>query len=280
MTISKVRIASLVLAMAFAAAFSMNAGASSLTINLSGVGGGTATLSGGTSTGTILDATSAPTTVGTGVIDSFDRVQNNGTEQGYDTNASGVDDNKAGGFTHIITIASLDTGTHPGYVTFLLDINQTSQNGNILSVDDIKLFTGTNSALATTPLPSGAGVTKIWDLQDATSCSAQSPAGSCSAIAGTNHIILNYNNNEGSGNGFDMFLEVPISVFNGISPGTYLYLYSSFGAVNGDSANDGFEEWAQFNAVGQTGAPEPGTLVMFGSGLIGIAGILRRRYAK
>lgn len=276
----KVKATLLACSLAIAGVCASNAYASNLTINLSGVGGGTATLSGGTTTGTVLDATSAPTTVGTGVIDSFDRVQNNGTEQGYDTNASGVDDNKGGGFTHIITVGSLDTGTHPGFVTFLLDINQTSQNGNILSLDDIKLFTGSNDALATTPLPSGAGVTKIWDLQDALSCSAQSPVGSCSTVAGTNHIILNYNNNNGSGNGFDMFLEIPVSIFAGLGAGTDLYLYSSFGAVSGDSANDGFEEWAQFNAVGQTGAPEPGTLVMFGSGLIGLAGILRRRLAR
>src|SRR5579864_3142245 len=66
--------------------FAVVAGATTVSIDLTATGG--ATLSGGTANGTILDATSAPTTVGTGVIDSFVRMQatGNGTsEQGYNT---------------------------------------------------------------------------------------------------------------------------------------------------------------------------------------------------
>src|SRR6266851_4670334 len=61
---------------------------------------GTATLTGGTANGSIFEATSAPTTVGTGNIDSFDRIQNSPLEQGYNTDTNNVDDNKNGIFTH------------------------------------------------------------------------------------------------------------------------------------------------------------------------------------
>jgi len=46
-------------------------------------------------------------------------------------------------------------------------------------------------------------------------------------------------------------------------------------------ADDGTEEFFLINTSSPPPiAPEPGTLVMFGSGLIGIAGLVRRRFAK
>ena len=248
--------------------------ASNLTIDLTGTG--TATLLGGTAAGTILDATSAPTSVGTGNIDSFVRLQANGSETGYNTDATPPpDDDKAGSFTHSILVSSLDTTSKPGYYTFLLDINQTSSKP-LLSLDDIQLYTASSGSISSSGTPAGA--TKIYDLQTATSCSSVTVSATCATPSsnGRTEILLDYANNSGSGNGFDMFLYVPAAVFSGVSPSSYLYLYSQFGLLGGNYAtNDGFEEWAKVS--GTPTVPEPMFVGIPLAALASLGLLLRRR---
>ena len=243
-------------------------------------GSGSATISGGSAT-VILESTSAPTSVGTGVIDSFVRIQNSSTEQGYNTDATGVMDNKAGTFTHSLLLSSLDEASRAGFYTFLLDINQTSDHP-LLSLDDIKIFvaaTGNLSDAALSGLQSHA--TQVYDFQAANTCGAVTGQALCTSPgAAHNEILLNYSLNSGSGNGFDMFLYVPISIFEGVPETSYVYLYSAFGGLGGNYAtNDGFEEWAGIKAVVQN--PEPSTFSIL---LIGIAALtaggLRRRWRQ
>jgi hypothetical protein len=100
----------------------------------------------------------------------------------------------------------------------------------------------------------------------------------CAAGGAHNEILLNYSNNSGSGNGFDMFLLVPTSVLNGVSSSNFLYLYSSFGGVGGAYAiNSGFEEWALIRATGQSGVPEPVSISLVGGGLLAL-GLFRKRF--
>ena len=240
-------------------------------------GSGTVTVSGGTGAA-IFAATSTPTAVGTGLIDSFVRIQNSSTEQGYNTDATGVMDNKAGAFTHSLLLSSLDEATRAGYYTFLLDINQTGDHP-LLSLDDIKLFyaaTGSLSDATLSGLQSHA--TQVYDFQSATACGAVTGQALCTSPGGAhNEILLNYSLNSGSGNGFDMFLYVPISLFQGVPETSYVYIYSAFGRVGGSYAtNDGFEEWAGIKPLVHN--PEPNTFSIL---LIGIAALaargLRRR---
>jgi hypothetical protein len=81
----------------------------------------------------------------------------------------------------------------------------------------------------------------------------------------------------GSGSS-DMFAYIPTSAFAG-SQGQYLYLYSGFGENN--KSDGGFEEWGmgeQTSTGGGGGSPmpEPASLMLLSSGLIGISGIVRR----
>ena len=243
-------------------------------------GSGSVTVSGGSGT-VILDATSAPTSVGTGVIDSFVRIQNSSTEQGYNTDATGVMNNKDGAFTHSLLLSSLDEATREGFYTFLLDINQTSDHP-LLSLDDVKIFVATTGNLSDTTL-SGlqSHATQVYDFQSATTCGTVTGQALCTSPGGAhNEILLNYSLNHGSGNGFDMFLYVPISIFDGVPETSYVYLYSAFGGLGGNFAtNDGFEEWAGIKAAVQN--PEPSTFSIL---LIGIAALtaggVRRRWRQ
>jgi len=234
-------------------------------------GSGSAAVSGGAG-GAIFEATSAPTAVGTGLIDSFVRIQNSFAEQGYNTDATGVMDDKAGLFTHSVLLSSLDSATRAGYYTFLLDINQTSANP-LLSLDDIKLFyasTGNLSDATLSGLQSHA--TQVYDFQSANTCGAVTGQAVCTSPGGAHNVILlNYSLNSGSGNGFDMFLYIPVSAFGGAPMNSYVYLYSAFGGLGGAyGANDGFEEWARIDAP-LVHSPEPSTFSIF---LLGLAGLV------
>jgi hypothetical protein len=259
-------IRSLAVVLAFSAAAK-----ATVVIDLSGTG--TATLTGGMGD-SILDATSAPTTVGTGSIDSFERLQNSPTEQGYNTDANNVDDNKGGIFTHSLLLSNLDTTSKLGYYTFLLDINETAKT-SLISIDALQLYVASTGNLSQSGTP-GPGATLVYDFLTATSVSCTTVgSSSCSGTGSPSKVILDYNNNEGSGNGFDMFLYVKQSLFSGVVPANtpYLYLYSAFG--NTDSSDAGFEEWAHITATGQQ-VPEPVTSALVGGGLIALFFVRRR----
>jgi hypothetical protein len=253
--------------------FSGVAGAT-VVIDLTATGG--ATLTGGIG-GSILDATSAPTTVGTGSIDSFVRIQNSPTEQGYNTDANNVDDNKGGAFTHSLLLSALDSTTKAGYFTFLLDINETSPT-SLISIDALQIYTASTGNLSQSGTP-GPGATLRYDFKSATSAVC-SGSGACTGSGSPNAIVLDYNNNSGSGNGFDMFLYVKQDLFTGLSGSTFVYLYSAFGGLaSADSSDAGFEEWARISGTGQVGVPEPVSSTLVGVGLIGLF-FLRRRATR
>jgi hypothetical protein len=197
---------------------------------------------------------------GTGVINSFVRVQNKVTEQGYNHGLGNVGpwDTKSGIHTRDVQYQDLVKRTLFGidYYEFLLDINESSGHSNeYLSLDNVQIFTRSSPITSADESLAGLGTQRF-----------DSDAG------GDLTVKLDYSRNHGSGSG-DMFLYVPVANFAGALPGDYVYFYSHFGDMFGSDA--GFEEWAmlrQNNRIAvppeTSPVPEPGTLMLFGTGLM------------
>ena len=145
------------------------------------------------------------------------------------------------------------------YYQFLLDINQTGDDP-LLSLSGLQLCSAGSGGL---------------DLID--TC-----AGAASQSTPANNGQLNNNLNNGGGAG-DLFVYIPTSLVPSDTDNKYIYLWSQFGLPAPYVNNDGYEEWAVRANLGSPTAfniaaiPEPGTLLLLGTGLAMGAGALRRR---
>lgn len=230
--------------------------------------------------GTFLVQQISPQSTGTGVIDSFLRIQQTGQERGYNTDVTPPPlDDKAGNFTHSLLLSDVPIVTINGvqYRQFLLDINQ---NGNeLLSLNQIQIFQSNGDATYTSlteAAPStdaeilfGAGVNQVFEM-NATNLAIDSAA--------RTEIELNYALNAGSGSG-DMFLYVPDSDFS--TAYSNVILFSQFGSPRGTyESNDGFEEWAVLQGSTTTSSvPEPASIILLGTFLCGLGLRFKRRAA-
>ncbi|UFS69949.1 PEP-CTERM sorting domain-containing protein [Geomonas sp. RF6] len=189
-----------------------------------------------------------PLGTGSGAIDSFVRIQETGTEQGYNTSGGTPFDTKSGqadgkNFTHDVQLG--DIPVVGDYRAFLLDINETGGSGETLSLFSLQFFLRPTGGATTENLADFG--TPVWSLDRLTD------------------NVIELLNNSGSGAG-DMLAYIPNSVFAGASEDSYLILYSAFGSPN--PSDDGYEEWATVErAPVPPVVPEPGTMMLLGCGL-------------
>lgn len=231
---------------------SVAAGAQAGTIDLTTAGAS------GTANGAIFQQT-APQPTGTGVIDSFVRIQANGTEQGYNTDFRPVQfDEHTDIFTRSLLLSDVPVVNINGtnYRQFMLDINQSIGGDNgLLSLDVLQVFLGNAGNLHDFPTFDGQA-TKVFDLA----------GGSDPTV----FIKLDAGLNPGSGIG-DMFAFIPDSVFTG---GSFVYLFSKFGVNN--ASNDGFEEWSVLRGSVPVPLPLAATQGLLAMGGLGLVGLVRR----
>jgi len=199
-----------------------------------------------------------PQPTGTGVINSFLRIQKNGIEEGFNTDYRPPPlDAKSGRHTRALLLSQVPEVTIDGvaYREFLLDINESS-NQPLLSLNEVQIF------LSCLPSPSSLSSlgTPIYQMDRGEDAS----------------VKLDYSLNSGSGSG-DMLLYVPSAQFLA-GHGPYVFLYSKFGeAIAGDKskvgASAGFEEWAVREFVPPP-VPEPGAISIT---IFTALGLLHRR---
>jgi hypothetical protein len=213
---------------------------------------------------------------GTGFINSFVRIQNNGIEQGYNTSIRPVafDEKTDGNFTRFITYGEVPTVMVGGvaYKQFFLDINQEHNvPNNLLSLDKLKIWTkqGQLTENSTNVGPDNATATQ-------TGASGSTGFGTLRYNmdqGGDNEVLLNATLSHGSGQS-DMFLNVPVSFFGNTADSDFLTLYSLFGVEN--QANATFEEWAIQEATPLIPLPAAAWMGIIGLGTVGVTRRLRR----
>lgn len=184
---------------------------------------------------------------GSGIFDSFVRVQENDDEKGYNTDGKLEFDTKSGNFTHsilvseipIVPCASLDgllTRTGLCWELFA-DLNE-SDSTKLISLDAFEIYLTTEGTVVKddgdgpdlTGYPFSGNTTKVFDSDD--------------------QILIN-DVNQGSGRG-DLRYLVPVTGitipadcdYGSSTCNTYFVLYSEYGFTDGNYDSDGgFEEW-------------------------------------
>ena len=218
--------------------------------------------------GSIFQINDPQTSTGTGVINPFLSIQNNGSEQGYNTNAGDFDTKRNGQYTTDLMVGDLKLASNNiSYVSFLIDVNQlNSTPGNKISLDRLMIWTSptpmSSSSVDVNGNFNGSLGTLLYNLDSTTN-------------GGASNSVLYVDGLSGSGSG-DIRFFVPRAIFAGLPLGDYIYMYQQWGTTPGYETNGGFEETLSFGTIV---IPEATSLIPLG--LVLATGIalhyLRRR---
>ena len=211
---------------------------------------------------------------GSGVAGSILRIQNNPSEQGYNTAGGTPFDNKGGlslhnGSVQLSDLSTIDVGGTP-YVGITMDWNEPGGGKASLSMHEMQVYVSDSGAQTTTAfngdsrtLPLGA---LVYDLHPAL------------AALGDSELLM-ADNFSGSGKS-DYDVLIPAALFDGFALDKYLTVYMKLGDAT-DPTEGGFEEIFLASGTGalipSTGAstPEPASLSLLA--LSGLALLARRR---
>lgn len=239
----------------FAAVLLGSAAARATTIDLT-------TVSSGTLNGGIFSlADNQPT--GTGVYDPFLTIQNNVTEQGYNSGTNNnFDTKRVPVWNHEIQLSELNTQTLNGisYFTFNVDINEPNGNPkNLISLDSLKIWT--SSTLQTSTSTDSKGL-------------FNGSLGTLRYDSGKGNAVIINDWNHGSGQD-DLSIFIPTSYFGGASANDYVYMYQYWGVEF--NTEGGFEETRIGDGTKFTAVPEPSSLIPLMGVFSALGGMARWR---
>ncbi len=180
---------------------------------------------------------------GTGIIQSIVKIASNDTfEQGYNSDFRDVqfDETTAANFNRAITLSQIPIVNIAGtdYREFDLDLNEDNGSDNplitlqtlMIFASDTNLLTGFDATTQT--FPAGTA-TLLFDMD---------------AAGDVSTLLTDWNSGSGTGDYAFFIPELGVNSlpgFDGLSQGTYIYIYSEFGTLNGTGSgvSGGFEEW-------------------------------------
>lgn len=184
---------------------------------------------------------------GSGIFDSFVRIQANDDEKGYNTDGDLEFDTKSGAFTHSILVSeipvveckSLDGLLDPAGLCWELfaDLNE-SDSTKLISLDAFEIYLTSEG-------------TDVNDDGDGPDLTGYPFSGNTTKVFDSDDQVLINDVNQGSGRG-DLRYQVPISGisipadcdYGSSSCETYFVLYSEYGFTDDEYDSDGgFEEW-------------------------------------
>jgi len=273
----------------FSSSNTMGANSTPIIHDLTPIGSQSITVTGADGTGPAKFADNFVQPAGTGVFKPFLTVDANGqtstgnnkSEQGYNTDgftALYLDDLRPN-WNRRFQVENLANVN--GYYGFLLDANEPGGAKNLISIDNVRIYTSATdntAAVANDMSKINQLGTLRWALNSINSLGQTDPFTQYVKLDANQENVYSVSNG-GSGKA-DMVLWVPVTAFGNAKGTDYVWFYNLNGSnvdVNtGDASTAGYEEWAAI--TGPIAVPDGGaTAILLGIGALGVAAASRKR---